>query len=119
MKPTVVVDRNRRFGQQTARCTRGSFARVCIQRHSSDTHARPLQDASAWHARSFSRKSEHDMVGRMPEYWMLTWPIAGATAQVAKLAEAAGWDGLLITDTQCLAAETFVQLALCVAATQR
>ncbi len=55
----------------------------------------------------------------MPEYWMLTWPIAGRTANVARLAEATGWDGLLVTDTQCLAAEAFVQLSLCVAATQR
>ena len=55
----------------------------------------------------------------MPEFWMLTWPIAGRTAQVAKLCEAMGWDGLLVTDTQCLAAESFVQLSLCVAATQR
>jgi hypothetical protein len=55
----------------------------------------------------------------MPEYWMLTWPIAGRTAQVAKLCEASGWDGLLVTDTQCLAAEAFVQLSMCVAATTR
>lgn len=55
----------------------------------------------------------------MPEYWMLTWPIAGRTAEVAKLCEASGWDGLLITDTQCLAAEAIVQLSLCVASTQR
>jgi len=55
----------------------------------------------------------------MPEYWMLTWPIAGRTAQVAKLCEATGWDGLLITDTQCLAAEAMVQLSMCVAATER
>lgn len=55
----------------------------------------------------------------MPEYWMLTWPIAGRTVQVAKLCEASGWDGLLVTDTQCLAAEAIVQLSLCVAATQR
>jgi len=43
----------------------------------------------------------------MTEFWMLTWPIAGRTAQVAQLAEATGWDGLLITDTQCLAADSF------------
>jgi 5,10-methylenetetrahydromethanopterin reductase len=55
----------------------------------------------------------------MAEFWMLTWPIAGRTAEVAKLAEAMGWDGLLVTDTQCLAAEAFVQMSLCVAATQR
>src|SRR4029453_18819863 len=55
----------------------------------------------------------------MPEYWMLTWPIAGRTAQVAKLCEATGWDGLLVTDTQCLAAEAVVQMSLCAAATQR
>lgn len=55
----------------------------------------------------------------MTEFWMLTWPIAGRTAEVAKLAEATGWDGLLVTDTQCLAAEAFVQLSLCAAATQR
>lgn len=55
----------------------------------------------------------------MAEYWMLTWPIAGRTVPVAKLCEATGWDGLLVTDTQCLAAEAIVQLSLCVAATQR
>jgi len=55
----------------------------------------------------------------MPEYWMLTWPIARRTAEVAKLCEATGWDGLLVTDTQCLAAEAIVQLSMCVAATQR
>ncbi|HKA15418.1 MAG TPA: LLM class flavin-dependent oxidoreductase [Myxococcota bacterium] len=55
----------------------------------------------------------------MTEFWMLTWPIAGRTAQVARLAEATGWDGLLVTDTQCLAAEAFVQLSLCAAATTR
>jgi 5,10-methylenetetrahydromethanopterin reductase len=55
----------------------------------------------------------------MAEFWMLTWPIAGRTVQVAKLCEASGWDGLLVTDTQCLAAEAFVQLSLCVAATTR
>ena len=50
---------------------------------------------------------------------MLTWPTAGRTVQIAKLCEATGWDGLLVTDTQCLAAEAIVQLSLCVAATQR
>jgi 5,10-methylenetetrahydromethanopterin reductase len=55
----------------------------------------------------------------MPEYWILTWPIAGQTAQIARMCEATGWDGLLITDTQCLAAEAIVQLSMCVAATQR
>src|SRR5262245_23452729 len=55
----------------------------------------------------------------MTEFWMLTWPIARRTAPVAQLAEATGWDGLLVTDTQCLAAEAFVQLSLCAAATQR
>jgi len=55
----------------------------------------------------------------MAEYWMLTWPTAGITAQVAKLCEETGWDGLLVTDTQCLAAEAFVQLSFCAAATQR
>jgi len=55
----------------------------------------------------------------MTEFWMLTWPSAGRTSQVAQLAEATGWDGLLITDTQCLAAEAFVQLSMCVAATER
>src|SRR5262245_14284646 len=55
----------------------------------------------------------------MTEFWMLTWPMAGRTAQVAQVAEATGWDGLLVTDTQCLAAEAFVQLSLCVAATQQ
>jgi 5,10-methylenetetrahydromethanopterin reductase len=55
----------------------------------------------------------------MPEIWMLTWPIAGRTAQIARMCEEAGWDGLLVTDTQCLASEALVQLSLCAAATQR
>src|SRR2546425_7280411 len=55
----------------------------------------------------------------MTEFWMLTWPIAGRTAEVAKLCEATGWDGLLVTDTQCLAAEALVELSLGVAATSR
>jgi 5,10-methylenetetrahydromethanopterin reductase len=55
----------------------------------------------------------------MTQFWMLTWPIAGRTAQVARLCEATGWDGLLVTDTQCLAAEAIVQLSFCAAATAR
>ena len=55
----------------------------------------------------------------MTEFWMLTWPIAGRTAEVARLAEAMGWDGLLVTDTQCLASEAFVQMSFCAAATSR
>jgi len=55
----------------------------------------------------------------MIQFWMLTWPIAGRTAPVARLCEATGWDGLLVIDTQCLAAEAFVQLSFCAAATQR
>ena len=50
---------------------------------------------------------------------MLTWPIAGRSAEVAKICEATGWDGLLITDTQCLASEAIVQLSFCAAATRR
>lgn len=53
------------------------------------------------------------------EFWLLAWPLARHTAGAARFAESTGWDGVLVTDTQCLAAESLVQLALCVAATER
>ncbi len=53
------------------------------------------------------------------EWWILGWPTAGMTAALARRAEAAGWDGLLLPDTQCLASDSYLQLAMCGAVTER
>jgi 5,10-methylenetetrahydromethanopterin reductase len=55
----------------------------------------------------------------MTEWWILGWPTAKATAELAGRLEAAGWDGLLLPDTQCLASDSYIQLAMCGAATRR
>jgi 5,10-methylenetetrahydromethanopterin reductase len=49
-----------------------------------------------------------------PELWMIAFPIAGAFAQVARMVEEAGFDGIGIVDTQNLAGDPYS--ALCVAA---
>lgn len=54
-----------------------------------------------------------------PECWILGWPNAVTSSALAKRVEDAGWDGFLLPDTQCLAAESYIQLALCGAATKR
>lgn len=54
-----------------------------------------------------------------PEWWILGWPTARQSSLLAKQCEAAGWDGLLFADTQCLAHDSYVQLAMCVARTER
>jgi len=54
-----------------------------------------------------------------PEWWILGWPTARRSAQMASQCEAAGWDGFLLTDTQCLAHDSYVQLAMCIAQTER
>jgi 5,10-methylenetetrahydromethanopterin reductase len=53
------------------------------------------------------------------EWWIMGWPVAKATVGMARGLEAAGWDGLLLPDTQCLAGDSFIELALCGAATRR
>jgi 5,10-methylenetetrahydromethanopterin reductase len=56
---------------------------------------------------------------RTTDWWIMGWPVARATAPMARGLEAAGWDGLLLPDTQCLAADSLVELAMCGAATER
>ncbi len=56
---------------------------------------------------------------KTPEWWIIGWPVAGRSAPMARQCEEAGWDGLLLTDTQCLGHETYVELAMCVARTER
>jgi 5,10-methylenetetrahydromethanopterin reductase len=58
-------------------------------------------------------------VSRVPEWWILGWPTARVSARMASQCEAAGWDGFLLTDTQCLAHDSYVQLAMCIANTER
>lgn len=42
--------------------------------------------------------------------WLSTFPRAGQTEEVGRAAEAAGFHGLLLTDSQCLAGDPFVEL---------
>lgn len=57
-------------------------------------------------------------MNRTTEWWILGWPTAKETARLAKAIEDAGWDGLLLPDTQCLAGDSYIQLAMCGAATR-
>jgi 5,10-methylenetetrahydromethanopterin reductase len=66
-----------------------------------------------------SRKASAGSSSRAPEWWILGWPTARHSSQMAMQCEAAGWDGFLLTDTQCLAHDSYVQLAMCVARTER
>ncbi len=49
--------------------------------------------------------------------WLSTFPRAGQTEQVARVAEAAGFFGLLLTDSQCLLGDPFVELGAAADAT--
>src|SRR5262245_1225350 len=49
-----------------------------------------------------------------PEVWMIVFPFAGTFAQVARMVEETGFDGLGIVDTQNLAGDRYAEL--CVAA---
>jgi 5,10-methylenetetrahydromethanopterin reductase len=49
-----------------------------------------------------------------PEIWMVAFPIAGAFAQMARMVEESGFDGIGIVDTQNLAGDPYAEL--CVAA---
>ncbi|HUZ78089.1 MAG TPA: LLM class flavin-dependent oxidoreductase [Chloroflexota bacterium] len=51
--------------------------------------------------------------------WFGTFPEAGRPARLAALLEAEGWDGLALTDSQSLAGDVFVGLALAAHATRR
>jgi len=53
------------------------------------------------------------------ELWLHTFAIPGRTADVARRAEAWGFDGLLVADSQNLTADIWVELALAAAATTR
>jgi len=53
-----------------------------------------------------------------PEVWMITFPIPGAFAQMARMVEDSGFDGLGIVDTQNLAADPYSELCLAAHATK-
>ena len=53
------------------------------------------------------------------EVWLHSFPRPGTTVTTARAAEAAGYDGLLVADSQCLTADIWVELALAAAATER
>ena len=53
------------------------------------------------------------------ETWTLLPCVPKVAARDAKRAEAEGWTGVLLADSQNLAAELVVELALCIAATER
>jgi len=55
----------------------------------------------------------------MAEFWLGTFPATGRAAAVAQMAEADGWDGLALTDSQNLAGDTYVALTLAAHATKR
>jgi 5,10-methylenetetrahydromethanopterin reductase len=55
----------------------------------------------------------------MVELWMGTFPASGRAAAVAEMAEADGWDGLALTDSQNLAGDTFAALTLAAHVTSR
>jgi 5,10-methylenetetrahydromethanopterin reductase len=52
------------------------------------------------------------------QFWLLNWPTWGQSAAFAAFAEQSGWNGIVMTDTQCLASEVYVQLALAANATE-
>ncbi|MFK8022836.1 MAG: LLM class flavin-dependent oxidoreductase [Ilumatobacter sp.] len=54
-----------------------------------------------------------------PEIHLLTFPQPGSAGPVAARFEGAGWDGLYMADTQNLAADVHVSLALAAASTDR
>jgi 5,10-methylenetetrahydromethanopterin reductase len=50
--------------------------------------------------------------------WLHSFPRPGKTAEAARAAEAAGYDGLLVADSQSLTVDVWVELALAAAATE-
>ena len=52
-------------------------------------------------------------------FWLGTFPIAGRAAELARMAEGDGWDGLAFTDSQNLGGDTFAALAIAAHVTQR
>ncbi|MEA2648044.1 MAG: 5,10-methylenetetrahydromethanopterin reductase [Candidatus Binataceae bacterium] len=53
-----------------------------------------------------------------PEIWMITFPIPGAFAPMARMVEESGFDGIGIVDTQNLAADPYAELCLAAHATK-
>ncbi len=53
------------------------------------------------------------------ELWTTTFASARAAQRMAQEAEAAGWDGMLVVDSQNLSGDPYVSLALAGAATTR
>jgi 5,10-methylenetetrahydromethanopterin reductase len=54
----------------------------------------------------------------MVAFWLGTFPVPGRVVELAQMAEADGWDGLALTDTQNLAGDTFAGLAVAAQATR-
>jgi len=52
------------------------------------------------------------------ELWLHGFPVVGNSADLARKAEAWGYDGLLLADSQCLQGDVYVGLALAVRATR-
>ena len=52
------------------------------------------------------------------EFFLHAFPLPGESRRLAVEAEADGWDGLLLADSQNLQAEVFVELSLAVRATK-
>ena len=59
-----------------------------------------------------------DFGGTM-ELWTLTHSHPRNAMSVARRAEAAGWDGMLVVDSQNLAADSYVALAMAASVTDR
>src|SRR5208282_863416 len=53
-----------------------------------------------------------------PEIWLMTFPIPRAFAQMARMVEESGFDGIGIVDTQNLAADPYAELCLAAHATK-
>jgi 5,10-methylenetetrahydromethanopterin reductase len=53
------------------------------------------------------------------QVWLHSFSFAGRTVETARAAEAAGYDGMLLADSQNLNADVWVELALAAAATDR
>lgn len=52
------------------------------------------------------------------ELWYLGLPRAKASVERAVFLEKHGWDGLMFPDTQCIANDAYIEMAMCVAATK-
>jgi 5,10-methylenetetrahydromethanopterin reductase len=55
----------------------------------------------------------------LAHFWLGTFPIPGRAAELARLAEEDGWDGLAFTDSQNLGGDVFAALAVAAQATAK